>query len=93
MLSPPVAVLFVIHLKLICQGFWTVPSCLQCGATPEIDDTTVAHLLYGESQILLIFIARLLATSFASLPVLDTSSSVAKPSLNKVALDSIARFY
>ena len=61
---------------------------LKRGAAPGIDHITVEHLLYGESRILLIVIARLLTACFASLSVPDTfSASVVTPLLKKVGLD------
>ena len=61
---------------------------LKRGAAPGIDHVTVEHLLYGESRILLIVIARLLTACFASLSVPDTfSASVVTPLLKKVGLD------
>ena len=61
---------------------------LKRGAAPGIDHITVEHLLHGESQILLLAIARLLTACFATLSVPDTfSASVVTPLLKKSGLD------
>ena len=62
---------------------------LKRGSAPGTDHVTVEHLLYGESQILLIAIARLLTTCFATLSVPETFTvSAITPVLKKAGLDA-----